>query len=153
MADRTDHTGRTDRTGRTGRTGHTGRRDRTGRREHTRRRDRGQASVEFIGMLPVLILIGLAVIQTGVAMYAMEQAGTAARAAARTAARPGMENGCRSAGKASISGWLAERADIRCSDGIGEVTATAEVSIPSLIGFDLGSTTKTVTMPRDTARP
>ncbi|CAM5423147.1 TadE family protein [Streptomyces abikoensis] len=121
--------------------------------DRTGRGDRGQAAVEFIGMLPVLILIGLAVIQTGIAMYAMEQAGTAARAAARTAARPGMENGCRSAGEASISGWMAKRADIRCRNGIDEVTASAEVRIPSLIGFDLGSTTKTVTMPRDTARP
>ncbi|GGX89491.1 TadE/TadG family type IV pilus assembly protein [Streptomyces hiroshimensis] len=116
--------------------------------KRARRGDRGQAAVEFIGMLPVLILIGLAVIQTGLAMYAMEQAGTAARAAARTAGRPGMENSCRSAGKAAISGWIANRTDIRCLTGVDEATASAEVSIPSIIGFDLGSTTKTVTMPR-----
>ncbi|MEU1675503.1 TadE family protein [Streptomyces roseifaciens] len=121
--------------------------------KRTGRGDRGQAAVEFIGMLPVLILIGLAVIQTGIAMYAMEQAGTAARAAARTAGRSGMENGCRRAGEAAISGWVAKRTEIRCRIGLDEATVTADVHIPSIIGFDLGTTTKTVTMPRDLARP
>ncbi|MYX55476.1 septum formation initiator, partial [Streptomyces sp. SID8382] len=47
-------------------------------------RDRGSASIEFLGFLPILILVALAAVQLGIAAYAAQQAGTAARAAART---------------------------------------------------------------------
>ena len=47
------------------------------------RDDRGVSAVEFAGMLPLMLLVGMAVIQLGIAGYAVQQAGTAARAAAR----------------------------------------------------------------------
>ena len=52
-------------------------------------RDRGQASIEFLGFLPILLLVALAVVQLGLAAYAVQQAGTGARAAARTASMDG----------------------------------------------------------------
>ncbi|MBI0301417.1 pilus assembly protein, partial [Streptomyces sp. PRKS01-29] len=61
---------------------------RSGRRRgaaRPRRGDAGSASIEFLGFLPVLILVALAAVQLGIAAYAAQQAGTAARAAARTA--------------------------------------------------------------------
>ncbi|MFC8014093.1 TadE family protein, partial [Streptomyces cinereoruber] len=50
-----------------------------------RARDRGQAAVEYLGFLPILLLVGLAGLQLGIAAYAAQQAGTAARASARAA--------------------------------------------------------------------
>ncbi|MFF7728215.1 TadE/TadG family type IV pilus assembly protein [Streptomyces sp. NPDC008001] len=122
------------------------------RKGRTARGDRGQAAVEFIGMLPLLVLLGLALVQIGLAAYTVEQAGTGARAAARAASRPGSA-GCRTVGGAAMSGWIAKRAEVVCRARPGEVTATVTVRIPSIIVFDLGSTTKSVTMPVDTARP
>ncbi|MCL2553125.1 MAG: pilus assembly protein, partial [Actinomycetia bacterium] len=58
----------------------------SGRRRDGGRRDRGVASLEYLGMLPFLLLVALAGIQLGLAAYCAEQAGTAARTAARTAA-------------------------------------------------------------------
>lgn len=48
-------------------------------------RDRGTVSIEFLGFLPILLVVGLAVVQLGLAAFAIQQAGTGARAAARTA--------------------------------------------------------------------
>ncbi|MFI9721721.1 TadE family protein [Streptomyces sp. NPDC052396] len=111
------------------------------------RAQQGQTTVEFIGMLPVLLLIGLAAIQLGLVAYTAEQAGTGARAAARAAARG---DAAESAGRAAMSGWLARRARIGVSPGGDEVTATATVEVPSVIGIDLGATiSRSVTMPNE----
>ena len=48
-----------------------------------------RSSIEFLGFLPILLLVALAVVQLGLAAYAVQQAGTAARAAARTASMDG----------------------------------------------------------------
>ncbi|POX41665.1 TadE family protein [Streptomyces sp. Ru73] len=114
-----------------------------------RRGDRGQTVVEFIGMLPVLILVGLALVQFGIAAYAIQQTGTGARAAARTAGLDEPEIGYAEAGKAAMSGWIADGAAFTERAGPDGVTVTARVPIPSIIPFvDLGATSKTVTMPR-----
>ncbi|MGW7421338.1 hypothetical protein ACWGJB_14895, partial [Streptomyces sp. NPDC054813] len=39
-------------------------------------RDRGQVAVEYLGFIPVLLIVGLAGIQLGAVAYAAEQAGT-----------------------------------------------------------------------------
>ncbi len=101
-------------------------------------------------MLPVLLLIGLAAIQLGLVAYAAEQAGTGARAAARAAARG---QAGEDAGRAAMSDWMARRARIGVGRNADEVTATATVTIPSVIGIDLGATlSRSVTMP-DEKRP
>src|SRR5918911_2503584 len=53
---------------------------------HARERERGQASVELVAVLPLLVLVGFAVWQAAVAGQAIWLAGAAARAAARAQA-------------------------------------------------------------------
>ncbi|WAP60936.1 pilus assembly protein [Streptomyces sp. S465] len=105
--------------------------------------------MEFLGFLPVLILVALAAVQLGIAAYAAQQAGTAARAAARTASLDEPRTSPQAAGLAAMSGWLADGAGISSGGcGGGEARATATVEIPSVIpGFDFGSAEKSATMP------
>ncbi|WP_246095186.1 TadE/TadG family type IV pilus assembly protein [Streptomyces roseicoloratus] len=104
-------------------------------------------AIEYLGFLPILLIVGLAGIQLGLVAYAAQQAGTAARAAARAAGvddedsvpRPG------TAGRAAMSGWVSDHSTIT-SPGTGTWTVTVEV--PSLIPFMEGPTvTRTATMP------
>lgn len=127
---------------------------RAGRRPGASRRgraDTGSASIEFLGFLPILILVALAAAQLGIAAYTAQQAGTAARAAARTASLDEPRTSPQAAGKAAMSGWLADGAGISSGGcGGGEARATATVEIPSVIpGFDFGSAEKSATMPCD----
>ncbi|MFH8614072.1 TadE/TadG family type IV pilus assembly protein [Streptomyces sp. NPDC017979] len=118
-----------------------------------RRDDRGQAAVEYAGIVALLIFLALAAIQLGVVAYAAQQAGTAARAAARAEAAPDGGGRAVPAGRAAISGWLADGTDIdagRCGDGDGEISATASVRIPALLPLlDFDPAVRTVTMPCD----
>ncbi|MET8680716.1 TadE family protein [Streptomyces sp. NPDC004647] len=116
-----------------------------------RQPDRGQVSIEFLGFLPILLAIALAVVQLGIGAYAASQAGTGARAAARTATLDHPVTDPETAGRASMSGWIAKGARIGIADGgaTGGVSATATVKIPSIIpGVDFGTAEKTATMPR-----
>ncbi|MER7814792.1 TadE/TadG family type IV pilus assembly protein [Streptomyces sp. NPDC096153] len=110
------------------------------------RRDRGQTAIEYLGWIPILLLIALAAIQLGIAVYAVQQAGTAARAAARTVS---IDNGSGvQGGKAAMSDWLADGTDIDIEPAGDEVTATAYVDIPSLIPvFEFDRATRSATMP------
>lgn len=120
-------------------------------RERDRDRDRGSASIEFLGFLPVLLLVALAAVQLGLAAYAAQQAGTAARAAARTASLDEVQTSPAAAGVAAMSGWLADGADISVAPcGDGRARATATVVIPSVIpGASFGSAKRSATMPCD----
>ncbi|MER7725201.1 TadE/TadG family type IV pilus assembly protein [Streptomyces sp. NPDC096323] len=113
-------------------------------------RDRGQVAIEYLGFIPLLLLVALCAIQLGIAAYAVNQAGTAARVAARTASheRPPMDPEL--AGKQAMSGWLADEADVPTSIDTETVTATAYVVIPSIIpGISFHKATRTSTMPRE----
>lgn len=122
-----------------------------GRREHGphehRRRDRGQVAVEYLGFIPVLMLVAMAVVQIGLIAYTAQQAGTAARAGARAASLgQSSEQACAGA----VSGWLAGGTSCPASYGGKEVTVTAGVHIPSIVpGWDFGRAHKTATMPLD----
>ncbi|MBT2395798.1 TadE family protein [Streptomyces sp. ISL-100] len=111
-------------------------------------RDRGAAILEFAGFLPILLLVAMACIQLGIVGYAASQAGTAARAAARTEAQEELRGQGEVTGKAAMSGWLAEGTDIELG---GNVTATATVPIPSVVpGIkNFGEVRRSVTMPAD----
>ncbi|MFH8406900.1 TadE family protein [Streptomyces sp. NPDC018019] len=114
-----------------------------------RRDDRGQVSLEFLGFLPVLLLIALAVVQLGLAAYAVQQAGTGARAAARTASLDETDRKTtpEAAGKAAMSDWVGATAEITAPGGGGEVRATATVEIPSLLpGVGPWHATRSATM-------
>ncbi len=111
-------------------------------------RDRGQVAIEYLGFIPVLILVALAGVQIGLIAYTAQQAGTAARAGARAASlEPGTaQEGCQNA----VSSWLADGTDCTEAEGADEVTVTATVQIPSLVpGWDFDPAQKTATMPLD----
>ncbi|WP_338932019.1 TadE family protein [Streptomyces netropsis] len=116
-------------------------------------RDGGIASIEFLGFLPLLLIVALAAIQLGIAAFATQQAGSGARAAARTATldrKPGGEPpDPEAAARSAMTDWVADRAEIgapTCPDG-GEVTATVTVTVPEIIPGTGFSTTRRATMP------
>ncbi|MFF2374127.1 TadE/TadG family type IV pilus assembly protein [Streptomyces xiamenensis] len=113
--------------------------------------DRGVTAVEFAGWLPLLVLVSLAALQLGVAGYTALQAGSAARAAARTASQEEIADQYQTSGRAAMSGWLAANTDFELSACGDEATVTARVTVPSVLPFmsDLGRASKTVTMPCD----
>jgi len=118
-----------------------------------RRWDRGVASLEYLGMLPFLLLIALAGIQLGIAAYCGEQAGTAARTAARTAAQADPRIDPRTAGQDAVSGWVNPAIDL--DEGAATVTASATVRVPSVlpgVRF-LDPITRTATMPKEDDTP
>jgi Flp pilus assembly protein TadG len=109
------------------------------------RRDTGQVAVEYLGFVPVLLLVGLAGFQIGAVAYAAEQAGTAARAGARAAS---LEQSAQEACAQAVSGGLT----VTCASAPGgdSVTVTARVSIPSIVpGWHFDPAEKTATMPLD----
>ncbi|MFF4487186.1 TadE/TadG family type IV pilus assembly protein [Streptomyces sp. NPDC001544] len=111
-----------------------------------RRRDQGQVAIEYLGFVPILLLVGMAGLQIGVVAYAAEQAGTAARAGARAASLQlgTAQQACREA----VSGGL----DVQCGEEPqgDSVKVTANVHIPSIVPFwKFGTAQKTATMPLD----
>ncbi|MGW2084758.1 TadE/TadG family type IV pilus assembly protein [Streptomyces sp. NPDC001880] len=123
-----------------------------GRKAAGTRRDRGQVAIEYMGFIPLLLLVGLFAIQLGVAAYAANQAGTGARAAARTAAQDVPRGDSERAGREAMSDWLSshKNAKFRRHGGTGEVTYTTRVRIPSVVpGIDdWGWASRSSTMPR-----
>lgn len=111
------------------------------------RRDRGQAALEYLGFVPILMIVAMAVVQIGLIAYTAQQAGTAARAGARAASlRMGAQQGCREA----VADWLAGRTSCGEAPGGDTVTVTATVTIPSIVpGWDFDPARKTATMPLD----
>ncbi|MFI6035240.1 TadE/TadG family type IV pilus assembly protein [Streptomyces sp. NPDC051315] len=111
-------------------------------------RDRGQVALEYLGFLPILLAVALAAVQLGLVAYAAQQAGTAARAGARSASLDeGVQGACRNA----VSSWLADGTSCSPADLGDEVQVTSSVTIPSVIpGIgDFGQAHKTATMPVD----
>ncbi|TPQ19633.1 TadE/TadG family type IV pilus assembly protein [Streptomyces sporangiiformans] len=86
--------------------------------------------LEFAGFLPILLLIGMAAIQLGLVGYAINQAGSGARAAARVASQDGAGE---AAGQAAMSDWL--DANVSAPKGGDTTTATVTVDVPVLIPF------------------
>ncbi|MFD7693002.1 TadE/TadG family type IV pilus assembly protein [Streptomyces sp. NPDC059805] len=108
-------------------------------------RDRGQVALEYLGFVPLLILVALAGIQLGLIAYAAQQAGTAARAGARAAS---LDESAQAACSAAVSEWL----EVSCPPVVGgdEVSVTATVQIPSIVpGWDFDPAEKTAIMPLD----
>ncbi|MEW2456958.1 TadE family protein [Streptomyces albus] len=113
--------------------------------------DRGSSVLEFVGMLPVLLLVGLAAIQLGLVGYAVQQAGTGARAAARVASQEEIADRYAASGREAMSGWTARRSRFVLAGGGDEVTVTVTVTVPSLLpGIDsMGKASRSATMPGD----
>ncbi|MFE1960046.1 TadE family protein [Streptomyces sp. NPDC059479] len=111
--------------------------------------ERGQAAIEYVGVIALLIFVALAAIQLGMAAYAVQQAGTASRAAARAASYREAAMTPKTAGEAAVSDWLVVHIDTPTSAG-DEITATARVEIPEILPiFELGEAERSTTMPLD----
>jgi hypothetical protein len=110
-------------------------------------RDRGQVAIEYLGFIPILILVAMAGVQIGLIAYTAQQAGTAARAGARAASLgESAQQGCATA----ISDWLSVTCDP--AESGDAVTVTATVQIPSIVpGWDFDPAQKTATMPLDSS--
>ncbi|MGW0827437.1 TadE family protein [Streptomyces sp. NPDC002845] len=117
-----------------------------GRLERLRGNDRGVSILEFAGFLPVLLLIGMAGIQLGLIGYGINQAGSAARAAARA---DSLEPGAgAAAGVAAASSWL--NPDVDVAQGADTTTATVSLTVPSVIPLlDPVPVDRSATMPND----
>ncbi|WP_329455907.1 pilus assembly protein [Streptomyces sp. NBC_01497] len=115
------------------------------------RRDDGQAALEYVGVVALLLFVAVAALQLGIAGYTVQQAGTGARAAARTATYRETEgDDYQAAGHAAISGWLSGGATFTAASTGTGITITARVHIPAIIPLlDLGYATRSVTMPLD----
>jgi Flp pilus assembly protein TadG len=111
------------------------------------RSDQGVTAVEFAGWVPILLIVALAALQLGIVGYAALQAGSAARAAARTASQEEIADEAVADGKAAISLDATITID-PCGE---EATATASVTILSVMPFidNFGQATRSVTMPCD----
>ncbi|WP_079123333.1 TadE family protein [Streptomyces abyssalis] len=114
-------------------------------------RERGASSLELAGMMPLLLLVAMAAIQLGVAGYAVQQAGTGARAAARIASQEDIAEDYAASGKAAMSEWTASRSSFDLGGGEDEVRVTTTVTIPSVVPGvdDFGDASRSATMPRD----
>ncbi|MFK0167222.1 TadE/TadG family type IV pilus assembly protein [Streptomyces sp. NPDC090306] len=117
------------------------------RRERRHGRDLGQVAIEYLGFIPILLLVAMAGVQIGLVAYTGQQAGTAARTAARSASL----NGDYTAdGRRAMSDWLADGAGFSRSGGGDTVTVTATVDVPSIIpGWHFDPVSSTATMPVD----
>ncbi|WP_343299858.1 TadE/TadG family type IV pilus assembly protein [Streptomyces sp. AM 2-1-1] len=115
------------------------------------RRDRGQVAIEYLGFLPLLLLVGMLAVQLGLAAYAANQAGTAARVAARSAGQDFPRGDPAQDGRDAISDWLTDgdEFDINLSGGEREVTATVRIKVPSVVpGIDWSWAERSATFPR-----
>lgn len=114
------------------------------------RRDRGQVALEYLGFLPLLLLVALLAIQLGIAAYAANQAGTAARAGARTAANYDAHGDPETAARSAVSGWVEGNGFSYSQSGFEDITATVAVKVPSLVpGIGPWTATRSATMPRE----
>lgn len=98
--------------------------------------ERGQATVELVGVLPLVVVLGFAVWQAAVAGQALWMAGAAARAAARAAA---IGTDPEAAARAVLPPRLEDGLRVRARDD-GGVRVT--VWIPAVVGAGaVGATT------------
>jgi hypothetical protein len=93
-----------------------------------RRFESGQATVEFVALLPLLVLVGFALWQAVVAGQAAWLAGSSARAAARASA---VGADARAAAVAVLPRSL--RSGLRVS-GSSDGTVRVQVGVPAVIG-------------------
>ncbi|MEU1181627.1 TadE family protein [Streptomyces sp. NPDC005820] len=98
-------------------------------------RDRGQVTIEFLGMTPLIIVTLVVVWQCVLVGYTFTLAGNAADEAVRagTAADPGAREGaCQQAGLDKLGDAWRGNADVDCGTGGGYVTADVSLRVPVL---------------------
>jgi len=91
--------------------------------------ERGSASVELMGILPLLLLAGLTAWQILLAAMTVTSAENAARAASRAEGRDG---GGAAVGRDSLPSWLRDRAQIQLSGTKATVVIEVPIIVPGL---------------------
>ncbi|MFF3344298.1 TadE family protein [Streptomyces sp. NPDC002779] len=103
--------------------------------------DRGQVTIEFLGMTPLIILTLVLMWQCALLGYTFTLAGNAADEAVRagTAADPGARQGaCQAAGLDKLPGAWEGGAQVTCTTGGGYVTAEVRLEVPVLFPGSIG---------------
>ncbi|MEU3774879.1 TadE/TadG family type IV pilus assembly protein [Streptomyces sp. NPDC032472] len=101
-----------------------------------RRGDRGQVALEFVGMVPLILLLIAAVWECVLIGYAFSLAGNAADEAARAGAVKG-DGACASAAAKHIGGAWTMSAD--CGEAGSLYKATVKLNVPVFYpGLDIG---------------
>jgi hypothetical protein len=93
------------------------------------RSERGQASVELLGALPVVLLLGLVLLQLLAVGYAAVLAGQAAEAGALAAAGGG---GALAAARAAVPGWSRARMRVSVNGGRVDVQMRPPAALDAL---------------------
>ncbi len=101
------------------------------------RGDQGQVAIEFVGMLPFILIIVVAVWECVLIGYAYSLVGNAADEAARVGAVHG-DGACQAAALEHISsGW--DTPTVTCTESGNLYKATVTLNLPVLFpGFDIG---------------
>ena len=104
------------------------------RRVLARDRDRGQVTIEFLGMMPTIIVTLVVLWQFVLVGYTFTLAGNAADEAVRagTAAEYDRQGKCREAGLDKLSDAWRAGADVSCTTGGGYVTSDVRLEVPVL---------------------
>lgn len=94
--------------------------------------ERGQASVELIAAVPVLMLMALVCLQLLVAGYALTLVDGAAEAGALARASGGSAE---DAARAALPGWARNKVEVAAQDGEVAVTVHPPTVVPGLDGL------------------
>jgi hypothetical protein len=99
-----------------------------------RRRDDGQVTIEFLGMMPTIIVTLVVLWQLVLVGYTYTLAGNAADEAVRagTAAEYDRPGKCEQAGLDKLSDAWRAGAEVGCTTGGGYVTSDVELQVPVL---------------------
>jgi hypothetical protein len=100
-----------------------------------RGRDKGQVTIEFLGMMPTIIVTLVVLWQLVLVGYTFTLAGNAADEAVRAgtaAERGGRQAACEQAGKDKLSDAWRSGATVGCPPSTGYVTADVRLRVPVL---------------------
>ena len=101
------------------------------------RSDHGQAALELVVVVPLLLILLAALAQLAVAGYALWTAGDAARAGARAAEVGG---DAEAAALSALPGWLERRAQVDPAGPV-EVTVDAPAVLPGVPAISVSAAT------------
>lgn len=107
------------------------------------RDERGAAALEMIGVAPLVLLGALVALQFGVAGWTMVSTNEAARDGARAYS---LGSDPRAAAEGALPGIMTIGDAGGSLSGEG-YTYTVTIEVPSVVNLDLGSVTRSVTMP------
>ncbi|MBC2900792.1 TadE/TadG family type IV pilus assembly protein [Streptomyces cupreus] len=104
-----------------------------------RGRDRGQVTIEFLGMTPLIILTLVLLWQCALLGYTFTLAGNAADEAVRAAtAAEDRQGACQEAGLKHLPDAWEGGADVDCGESGGLVTADVHLEVPVLFPGSIG---------------